>query len=253
MATASAAQDQGRAQVMILGVYHFAANSDYVAADPDDHLSPKRQAEIAEAITLLAAFKPTKIAIEVEPPAAELQTSYQAFLKGEYTLRVNESEQLGFRLAKQFGHARLYPIDNIVDFNMGAVLTAAQQSNNRVFMDFFEKAIGEVQDLSKRQAAMTVRENLLALNAPHMMSLGHDIYRQIARVRSGDDLVGADVLATWYQRNFRIYANLASIIERSDDRVLVIFGSGHAPILREMVASSPDMLLVEPGGYLTSR
>lgn len=58
-----------------------------------------------------------------------------------------------------------------------------------------------------------------------------------------DKFEGADVLATWLQRNFRIVANL----ERSvmpDDRVLVLYGAGHLGALSEAIAASPKLSLV---------
>src|SRR5262245_63040069 len=74
------AQGQSKAQVMILGTYHFAnPGLDYVKSDLDDHLSEKRQKQIAEVVELLAKFKPTKIAIEAAPEAKSPQTNYEAF------------------------------------------------------------------------------------------------------------------------------------------------------------------------------
>jgi predicted outer membrane protein len=245
------AQEQGSAKVMILGTYHFAnPGLDYVKSELDDHLSERRQKQIADVVALLAQFKPTKIAVESLPETAEVQANFEAFLKGEYTLTADESEQIGFRLAKQFGHARIHQIDHRQGLDIGAVLAAAERSGNGAFLEFFQKTIAQVQALQKRQASMTVRESLVAYNEPQMLAKARDIYLQMARVRSGQDFVGADVLATWHQRNFRIFANLAAIIASPEDRVLVIYGSGHAPILRQMVESSPDMRLVEPSEYL---
>ena len=55
---------------------------------------------------LLAKFRPTKIAIEDVPESKATQTNYEAFLKGEYTLRANESEQIGFRSPTNFSPLR---------------------------------------------------------------------------------------------------------------------------------------------------
>lgn len=55
------AQTQSKAQVMFLGVYHFNnPNQDVVKSNFPDHLSEKKQQEIAEVLDLLAKFKPTK-------------------------------------------------------------------------------------------------------------------------------------------------------------------------------------------------
>src|SRR5688572_1476825 len=67
-ASAAASQSpatQARAEVLVLGVFHMAnPGRDIVNAQVDDVLAPKRQAEIAELITVLKRFRPTKIAVE---------------------------------------------------------------------------------------------------------------------------------------------------------------------------------------------
>jgi hypothetical protein len=245
------AQEKKKAQVMILGVYHMDnPNQDYVKTNVDDHLSQKRQEQIAEVAALLAKFKPTKIVLEaVEGPTA-IHRNYESYLKGEYALKADERDQLGLRLARQLGHKRLYAADHKLDMDFGGVIEAAQRGGNRAFLGFFQGVMGEIQAFEKRKAAMTVREILAEMNSPESNAKAHDLYLQMARVRDGDKFTGADVLAGWYQRNFRIFSNLAPVIESPEDRVLVIFGAGHAPILRELIGSSPDLQLVEPNDYL---
>lgn len=248
---AQAPAPEAKAQVMILGVYHFHnPNQDYVKTAYDDHLSDKRQQQIADVLAALAKFKPTKIALEAPPDAVNIQQDYANYLKGGYKLTANEREQLGFRLAQQLGHQQVYLIDHLIGMDTNAVIAAAQQSNNKAFLTGFQKVIGEVQEIMKRQAAMTVRDNLLQWNEPSLLARSRDFYLQMARVRSADKFVGADEVTRWYQRNFRIFTNLSQLIRAPEDRVLVIFGNGHAPLLRELVQSSPDMKLVEPNAYL---
>ncbi len=243
--------DPAKAQVMILGVYHFHnPNQDYVKSDYDDHLSEKRQQQIAEVLAALAKFKPTKIALEAPPDAVSIQQNYANYLKGEYKLTANEREQLGFRLARQLGHQQMYLIDHLIGMDTNAVITEAQQTNNKAFLTNFQKVIAEVQEIMKRQTQMTVRENLLQWNEPSLLARSHDFYLQMTRVGSADKFTGADQVTRWYQRNFRIFTNLSQLVTAPTDRVLVIFGNGHAPILRELVQSSPDMQLVEPNAYL---
>lgn len=57
-------------------------------------------------------------------------------------------------------------------------------------------------------------------------------------------------MARWYQRNFRMFANLFAVIGSPRDRVLLIVGSGHCPILRELVQADPRLELIEPLDYL---
>jgi hypothetical protein len=249
-----AQKPQAKTQVMILGVYHFDnPNLDYVKSNVDDHLSAKRQQQIAEVVEMLAKFKPTKIALEAVDGTSSIPRNYEAYLKGEYTLHADERDQLGLRLAKQLGHQRVYGIDHKLDMDFEGVMKAAQQSNNTAFLETLQRVLGELQEFQKRQATLTVREILAFHNDPKNIVKGRDLYLQMARVRNGDRFVGADVLASWYQRNFRIFTNLAQVIESPDDRVLVIYGSGHSAILRELIESDPTLHLVEPNDYLAPR
>lgn len=57
---------------------------------------------------------------------------------------------------------------------------------------------------------------------------------------------GADILSIWwYNRNLRIFRKLQQITESPSDRILVIFGNGHAAILRQLLESSPEYEFVE--------
>jgi hypothetical protein len=54
-----------RPDVLVLGVWHMANPGGHVVnVEADDVLSPRRQSEIAEVMTVLGRFQPTKIAVE---------------------------------------------------------------------------------------------------------------------------------------------------------------------------------------------
>ena len=95
--SASPRAAETRAQVMVLGVYHFTqGGSDYVKRRHDDHLSPRRQAEIAHVLDRLERFRPTKIALELDPAdEAQFNERYRRWLAGEGALGVDERDQLG--------------------------------------------------------------------------------------------------------------------------------------------------------------
>ena len=57
---------------------------------------------------------------------------------------------------------------------------------------------------------------------------------------------GADHFSMWwYNRNARIFANIVNITESPEDRILVIFGNGHAAILRQFFEASPQYDFIE--------
>jgi hypothetical protein len=61
-----------------------------------------------------------------------------------------------------------------------------------------------------------------------------------------DNQRGADILSIWwYNRNLRIFRKLQEITESSKDRILLIFGNGHASILRQLLECSPEYEFIE--------
>lgn len=242
-----------KTQVLVLGVYHFDnPNLDYLKTQVDDHLSVKRQQQIAEVVELLARYEPTKIALEAVDESG-LQSRYEAHLKGERALAADERDQLGLRLAAKLGHRRVYAVDSKLGMDVASVVAAARASGDRAFLDLFQEVMGEVEAFKRRMAERTVREILIDLNEPQQIRRDRDAYMQLARVRDAERYVGADVLAAWYQRNFRIFTNLVRLVEAPGDRVLVIIGSNHSAVLREAVQSSPDLELVEANDFLRGR
>lgn len=240
---------QTEARVMILGVYHFDnPGLDAVKSDLDDHTAPERQAQIGAVITALATFKPTKILVESDDQA-HLTAAYAGARDAKAPLGSDEVDQLGLRLAIQLGLPGVGAIDHQMGMDFDR-LTAAAQATHDPFVQTFAAAVEKFGAEATTFSSHTVMENLRALNDPARFPAERDLYLTMARVKNGDDFAGPDVLAGWYQRNFRIFASLAAAVTSPEDRVLVIFGEGHAAILRDLVAASHEMVLVEPNDYL---
>ena len=250
-----AAQEPGDmsepAQVLVLGTYHFAnPGLDVVKAEVADVLTPRKQAEIRQIVEALARFRPTKIAVEHLPSsAARLDSLYGAFRAGRHELSRNETEQLGFRLAAQFEHKRVFPIDHRGEFPWGPLMQYAQEHDPE-FVEFVQEELARMTEESNRQQReLSVGEILRLANEPQQLVEDHGSYLRFARLGAGDTYVGADLLSRWYTRNIHIFTNLQRVAEPGD-RVIAIVGSGHAPILRELVTYDPEMVLVEAVEYL---
>jgi hypothetical protein len=246
--------DSGRTppiQVMVLGVFHFAnPNADYAQFQGTDVLTPARQREIEAVVTQLARFRPTKIALERVPEEADsINADYRRYLAGTFSLSRNEIHQLGFRLAAQLHHTRLFPVDFQEGMRIDSVMAYAQRHDTAFATRFQTTVAGVVQLLDRMQREQTIGANLHFMNDPVNILRAHQPYADMATVGAGDGYVGARVVSEWYDRNLHIFANVASIAQPGD-RILVIIGMGHAPILRELIRSHPQMQLVEPLDYL---
>lgn len=239
------------AAVLILGTYHFAnPGLDVVQTEVADILSPQKQAEVERVVESLAAFRPTKIAVEVRAESvARLDSLYKAYRAGQHTLGRNEVQQLGFRLAGRFGHSRLYGIDHEGEFPFEDLMRYAQEHDPE-FAEWVQNKLAEIgAESTRQQDENTLSEILRLQNEPDSIERGHGLYMVLGGVGAGDTYVGADLLAKWYERNIRTFADLRALAEPGD-RILVIFGAGHAAILRELVGADPALSLVEANDYL---
>src|SRR5690349_20259649 len=104
-------------EVLTLGTFHFAFhNKDLIKTDKKDQidvLDKKYQLEIEDIVKQISRFKPTIIAIERSP---ELQPTidslYNSYVAGTYTLGREEYEQIGFRLGKMLGIKKMYCVND---------------------------------------------------------------------------------------------------------------------------------------------
>jgi hypothetical protein len=242
-ATAPAAG--GRAEILVLGTYHMAnPGHDVFNLRADDVLAPRRQAEIAELMAVLEKFRPTRIAVESELGDDRVPKLYADYLAGKHDLTRNEIEQIGFRLARELGHATVYPVDVEGDFPYQRVLDYTRAKGRSAEFSTMSDEVGErVKALNAFLAGHTVLETLLDVNSEE--SVGRDMAWYFRQARFGEpgDWAGPDLVADWYRRNIRIYANILHLADSPAERVLVIFGYGHLGWLRQDVAANPDLHL----------
>lgn len=246
--------DAPRPSILILGTVHFGGSaSDVFSPSVPDILTEKRQRELAEMIAALKRYQPTKVAVESTPAGiGKVNERYQAYLKGEYQLKGDEIDQIAFRLAKELGHKQLWAADTKLDMDFDAVMAAAaknpqQQKLMDQALEFGKSAVAEIN--RKREASM-LGEFFRWLNTPQALMDNHRFYLYVAQVGTADDPKGAEVLAGWYKRNLLIYGNLVRLIESPGERILLLIGQGHAKLLSEYVAESPNLRLADPLQYL---
>ncbi len=230
--------------IAFLGSYHMSnPGADRFNLEADDVYSPRRQAEIKELVQLLKAFQPTKIAVEALSSDSSIQSRYIMYLGGEISLSRKEREQIGFRLAKAQGHSTIYPIDVRLNLDSKAVEKLVQADPMR-----FGVYLGQLEDKGNKAMEMmarwlkngTVREMMLKMNEPEMLKMAHEIYfASFVPIVKAEDYAGPDMVTLWYQRNLSIFSNLHQMDLQPDDRILVIYGQGHIPLLRQFAEDSP--------------
>lgn len=243
--------------LLILGTHHMAnPGRDVVNFKADDVLTSKRQREVKQLIDRLKKFKPTKIAVEVEPEKdTELEKRYQNYLNGSYQLRRNEIDQIGFRLAKMMGHSKVYPVDWYkappVDFAKIDFESFAKANSQEALL---EQAKRKAQSLVAKSEEIQEKGTLIDLyrfgNQPNNLRKEHRVYFILAQIGKNNQYPGADWVQYWYGRNLKIFVNLTRITESFDDRILLIIGYGHVWVLQQFVKDSGYYILENPLKYL---
>ena len=260
--------------IMILGSTHLANDGlDYFNTKMDDVRAPKRQREIEQLVEQLQEFKPTKIALERDVIFDDATNgNYQEYLKGTYELERDEHNQIGFRLAKQMGHPKLYCVDYRMDYRKNDPFIPWDEFDRSV-MDFFTFAKEHnqehlipsppiiegktTQDETGRnwiesEEYISIIDMYIRDNEPENRRVDHQMYlRWIARIGLGDQYPGANwVSHSWYDRNLKIYVNLTRITESADDRILLIIGAGHVYLIQQFFEESGDYTIESPLKYL---
>lgn len=236
-------------QVLVLGTYHMGGSGDRFATAADDILSAERQRQVEDVVNALACFRPTRIAVEI--PVTEdsaLNARYARYVAGRDTLLRSETYQIGFRLARRLGHARVYPVDYRMSEDIGPVVQYAAAHGDTGFVNLVQRFGVRMKAAGDSMPALPLTEILRRMNSPAYLDQEAN-YLRMARVGQDTTYVGADVVAARYRRNLRIYANLARVVGPGE-RVLVIYGAGHGKLLRDYLGGVGDYELVPAERFL---
>jgi hypothetical protein len=234
-----------RAEVLVLGVYHMAnPGRDIHNTQADDVLAPKRQAEMTQLIEVLKKFRPTKVAVERNPGDNRITGPYADYLAGKHELTRNEIEQIGFRLAKELGHKAVYGVDADGEFPYPRVVKYAQATGRSKEFEALNNEVGAmVKAQNEYLASHSILDMLLYLNSDEKVAEAVGFYYRQAHFGEAWDWAGADLIADWFRRNIRIYSNVVQLADSPNERILVIFGSGHTGWLQQNFASDPTIRL----------
>ncbi|HYC96469.1 DUF5694 domain-containing protein [Brevundimonas sp.] len=246
-------------EVMILGTYHF-GNPGQDLHNPriDSVLTPGKQAQLEAVVEGLARFRPTAIAVErvAADPATMLDHRYPAFTPADLLTNPDERCQIGYRLAHRMGLTRVYAIDEQEGdgeptyFPFEAVHTWAQANGRAGDLTAMHAIIAaKVAHLEQRQRTRDVGSVLAFMNGPAPAAEDKAFHYALMQFGAGDAQPGAVLNGRWFTRNAEIFARLMQVAEPGD-RIVVVYGAGHASWLREMVQVTPGFRLVEPDDYL---
>jgi len=244
-----------RPALMVLGTAHLANNNrDVLRTDVDDVTSATRQAEIEAVVEALARWRPTRIAVEIQTKnQAALDHRYAGYRAGTYTLTASEIDQIGLRLAARLGLERVDAVDwnemppgEETDYNwIEGAAAAGEQARMAALRD---PARG--QRTTDLIASRPIPEWLAVMNTPEYLLGMHQPYYDFALLGTPEAGQGANWVGAWHGRNLKIFGNLVRLA-RPGDRVLVIYGVGHAFLLNRFASESGAFNVDRPGAWLT--
>ncbi len=243
-----------KAQVLVVGTFHF----DYPDLDVHktndsnriDVLKEPKKSEVTELVEYIKKFKPTKIAIEAFPEWNATR-KLREYKSGKLRNERDERIQLGFRIAEELKMDTLYSIDaesfteDLARYTDTNFLAALFKDFDFKSEDKFDEVYAQMYKyddvLAKR---LSVKDYISYLNSEESHKLGYGAYL-VGDFKLSNSR-GADILAIWwYNRNLRIFRKLQEITSGENDRILVLFGNGHASVLRQLIESSPEYKFVE--------
>jgi len=230
-----------KGDVLVLGTFHMSGEE---GLDAD-----RRQAEIEQLVSKLARFKPTKIAVEMEPEDSDYcNEKYDRYRQGSYDLEMNEIFQVGFRLASKMGHERLFPTDWMgeSDLAYGEAEQWGRENQPALLDEIFEGFT--IPELSDNKSIIDYYKEI---NAPDILNMLHKMYVNIARIGKFNHYVGIDWLSWWYKRNLIMFSNLTRLIESDDERILFIVGFSHSSIVTQFLEESGVYGVTDPLAYLS--
>jgi len=242
-----------KTKVLVVGTFHFnfPGLDEVKTADENkiDVLKEPKKSELEELVAYIKKFNPTKIAIEARPSWNTMQ-KFEAYKKGEYRDNRDERYQLGMRIAHDLGLDSVYGIDT------NSLREDLYQKDSVFFKSMVHKVDWEIEDpfwdyaetyfdyRDKKMKDVHLLDFIKAMNTREGHNFNFGLYLT-GSIATGNGQ-GADHLSIWwYNRNVRIFSKLINITKSPDERILVIFGNGHAAILRQLLEASPQYEFVE--------
>jgi len=241
------------AKAMIMGVFHFAnPGLDMVKSGVINVMTKDNQAWLDGLATRMAAFHPTDVLVECDPSdQAKFDEKFAAYQKGTFELTSNEVYQIGFRVAKAAGIGGVTCFDeDSVGWNAEPMFDYIKNNDPaaQASMDALYKSLSERQN--REQATLSLPQLLQLSNDAARDRENKDLYIRTNAVDVGGSFAGADASASWWHRNFRMYANVQKAAVPGH-RVLVVAGAGHTAILKDLLAIDRQRQAEDVNSYLT--
>lgn len=252
------------ADLLLIGTFHFDnPGLDVSKLNTLDVLAPKVQTELETMTSRIAAFQPDKIFVEwpADDPkgldelyAAYLGSDYAGYVKAHFPKQANgfyarnEIIQLAFRAGKKSGLPKIYALDyKKTQFPYDSVMHALQSAHQDALLQDVQAYVKNYEtNMNKKLATLSLTQILLDENTKANLDFNKGFYlNTINRAGTTTNFNGPFLVSEWYRRNLYMYSIVQKTVAPTDDKVMVLVGSGHAAMMREFMSSDSAFRLKE--------
>ena len=216
--------------ILLFGIFHF-------SEEKIDFSSDEIQKQLDSLALAISRFSPNAVAVELDKAKyGEVISLLDCNWENEYS---KEAFALGARIAANSNLQVLYPIDKIFPLN-------AEMINS----ENMQLITPRLQYLQKADEIGDIKGKCKFINDKSYLIQDANMYLDINSQNRNGDYFESKCLSEWYFRNLCIFSNLQSIA-KEHDRIVVLYGAGHIPILRDLINMSDSMNLVDINNYLS--
>ena len=253
-AVASFAQTK-QAELLLIGTFHFHnPGLDIAQTKTFDVMTPKVQSELETITNKISQFAPDKIFVEWasddQAGLDELYTQYlgekyEEYIKAKYPnpkkrefYLKNEIVQLAFKTGKKAKLTKIYALDyNKTAFPYDSVMKAMKEAHQETLVEGIQGDIKAFEtNFNKKVETYTLTQLLLDLNTKEDLKANKAFYiDRMNRAGTTSNFAGPYLVSEWYRRNLYMYSLVQKTVAPSDDKVMVLVGSGHAAMMKEFI------------------
>lgn len=215
--------------ILLFGIFHF-------SEEKIDFTLDEIQSQLDDISLAISKFSPTAVAVELDKEKyGETVSLLDENWKKEF---FREQFSLGARIAVNAGLQILHPIDKVYPLNADMI----NPENMQLILP-------RLKYLQKLDEINDIKEKCKFINSRQYVLHDANMYLDINSQNRDGDYFESKCLSEWYFRNLCIFSNLQSIA-KEHNRVVVLYGAGHIPILRDLINMSDSMNLVDINNYI---
>lgn len=242
-------------QVLLIGTSHWnnyqSKGLDIAQTNEIDILSNKYQNDLDEIVEKIKGFKPDKIFVErtlrYQPTLDSLFQLYTTTDWGKG--RRNEIFQLGFKVAKELKHEKVYGIDfGHTKFPYDSLMKALEKAKQTELISSFNDDIKQYEKNYNKLVSeeKSLKDIMYFLNDDEQRKLDLSWYLNEAN-KGGrlDNTIGSFLASEWIKRNIYSYGLIQKYTKPKDKRIMILMGASHIAVLENLISFHPEWKTIE--------